>query len=235
MWSRKPVRNNFMTDNRDARMVADVPRGVMMKKFLLTLCLMFSVLPALAADALKGPDALVREVSDDVLTIVRKDKAIQSGDTRRVIDLVEEKVLPHFNFRRMTMLAVGKDWRQANPEQQGKLVEAFRTLLVRTYSNALTQYRDQTIGYKPAKFAEADTSVRVQTEVRQAGAQPINIDYTLEKTPEGWKVFDVVVAGVSLVTNYRGTFAQEIRAGGVDGLIRSLEQKNRDLAAPAHS
>ncbi|AKU10554.1 putative toluene tolerance protein [Azoarcus sp. CIB] len=206
-----------------------------MNKFLLSLCLMFSVLPALAADAPKGPDALVREVSDDVLTIVRKDKAIQSGDTRRVIDLVEEKVLPHFNFRRMTMLAVGKDWRQANPEQQGKLVEAFRVLLVRTYSNALTQYRDQTIGYKPAKFGEADTSVRVQTEVRQAGAQPINIDYTLEKTPEGWKVFDVVVAGVSLVTNYRGTFAQEIRAGGVDGLIRSLEQKNRDLTAPAHS
>jgi len=206
-----------------------------MKKFLLSLCLMFAVLPALAADAPMGPDALVREVSDDVLTIVRKDKAIQSGDTRRVIDLVEEKVLPHFNFRRMTMLAVGKDWRQASPEQQGKLVEAFRTLLVRTYSNALTQYRDQTIGYKPAKFGEADTSVRVQTEVRQAGAQPINIDYTLEKTAEGWKVFDVVVAGVSLVTNYRGTFAQEIRAGGVDGLIRSLEQKNRDLVAPAHS
>lgn len=206
-----------------------------MKKFLLSLCLIFAALPAFAADTFKGPDALVREVSDDVLTIVRKDKAIQSGDTRRVIDLVEEKVLPHFNFRRMTMLAVGKDWRQASPEQQGKLVEAFRTLLVRTYSNALTQYRDQTIGYKPAKFAEADTSVRVQTEVRQAGAQPINIDYTLEKTPEGWKVFDVVVAGVSLVTNYRGTFAQEIRAGGVDGLIRSLEQKNRDLAAPAHS
>lgn len=206
-----------------------------MKKFLLSLCLMFSLLPAFAADSFKAPDALVREVSDDVLTIVRQDKAIQSGDTRRVIDLVEEKVLPHFDFRRMTMLAVGKDWRQANPEQQGKLVEAFRTLLVRTYSNALTQYRDQTIGYKPAKFAEADTSVRVQTEVRQAGAQAINIDYTLEKTAEGWKVFDVVVAGVSLVTNYRGTFAQEIRAGGVDGLIKSLEQKNRDLAAPART
>ncbi|WP_407279730.1 ABC transporter substrate-binding protein [Aromatoleum evansii] len=206
-----------------------------MKKFLLSLCLMFAVLPVFAGDAPKAPDALVREVSDDVLTIVRQDKAIQSGDTRRVIDLVEEKVLPHFNFRRMTMLAVGKDWRQASPEQQGKLVEAFRTLLVRTYSNALTQYRDQTIGYKPAKFGEADTSVRVQTEVRQAGAQPINIDYTLEKTAEGWKVFDVVVAGVSLVTNYRGTFAQEIRSGGVDGLIKSLEQKNRDLAAPART
>ncbi|NMG43542.1 hypothetical protein GPA22_07325 [Aromatoleum toluvorans] len=206
-----------------------------MKKFLLSLCLMFSVLPALAAETAKAPDALVREVSDDVLAIVRQDKAIQSGDTRRVITLVEEKVLPHFNFRRMTMLAVGKDWRQASPEQQGKLVDAFRTLLVRTYSNALTQYRDQSIGYKPAKFGDADASVRVQTEVRQAGAQPINIDYALEKTTDGWKVYDVVVAGVSLVTNYRGTFAQEIRTGGVDGLIKSLEQKNRDLAAPAHS
>lgn len=204
-----------------------------MKKFLLSLFLLFSVLPAVAAE--KAPDALVREVSDDVLGIVRQDKAIQSGDTRRVIDLVEEKVLPHFNFRRMTILAVGKDWRQATPEQQARLVDAFRTLLVRTYSNALTQYRDQTIGYKPLKFAEADTTVRVQTEVRQAGAQPINIDYTLEKTPEGWKVFDVVVAGVSLVTNYRGTFAQEIRASGVDGLIKSLEQKNRDLSTPARS
>ncbi|AYH42601.1 ABC transporter substrate-binding protein [Azoarcus sp. DN11] len=206
-----------------------------MKKFLLSLCLMFSVLPAFAADAIKAPDVLVREVSDDVLAIVRQDKAIQSGDTRRVIDLVEEKVLPHFNFRRMTMLAVGKDWREANPEQQGKLVQAFRTLLVRTYSNALTQYRDQSISYKPAKVGESETSVRVQTEIRQAGAQPINIDYSLEKTPEGWKVFDVVVAGVSLVTNYRGTFAQEIRTGGVDGLIKSLEQKNRNLAASAHS
>lgn len=207
-----------------------------MKKFFLSLCLLFSLAPALAADAGMGPDALVRGVSDDVLSIVRHDKAIQAGDTRRVVDLVEEKVLPHFNFRRMTMLAVGKDWRQASPEQQNKLVDAFRTLLVRTYSNALTQYRDQTIGYKPLKVGDADTSVRVQTEVRQAGAQPINIDYSLEKTGDGWKVFDVVVAGVSLVTNYRGTFAQEIRVGGVDGLIRSLEEKNRNLAAaPAHS
>lgn len=206
-----------------------------MKNFLISLCLLFSIAPAVAVDVTKTPDALVREVSDDVLGIVRQDKAIQSGDTRRVIDLVEEKVLPHFNFRRMTVLAVGKDWKQASPEQQTKLVEAFRTLLVRTYSNALTQYRDQTIGYKPLKLAEGDTSVRVQTEVRQAGAQPINIDYSLEKTPEGWKVYDVVVAGVSLVTNYRGTFAQEIRTGGVDGLIRSLEQKNRDLSTHARS
>jgi phospholipid transport system substrate-binding protein len=201
-----------------------------MKRFFLLLSTLFFLAPAVyAADAAKAPDALVREVSDDVLTIVRKDRSIQSGDTRKVINLVEDKVLPHFNFRRITMLAVGKDWRAATPEQQDKLVDAFRTLLVRTYSNALTQYRDQTIQYKPAKFADTDTSVRVQTEVRQAGAQPIGIDYSLEKTAEGWKVFDVVVAGVSLVTNYRGSFAREIQTGGVDGLIRSLEQKNHEV------
>jgi phospholipid transport system substrate-binding protein len=200
-----------------------------MKKLLLSLCLFFSLGSAAAADA-GAPDALVREVSNDVLTIVRQDQAIQAGDTRRVVDLVEAKVLPHFNFRRMTMLAVGKDWRQATPEQQAKLVEVFRTLLVRTYSNALTQYRDQTIEYKPLRMSGPDTTVRVQTEVRQAGAQPISIDYALEKAEDGWKVFDVIVAGVSLVTNYRGTFAQEVRAGGIDGLIRSLQTKTRELA-----
>jgi len=200
----------------------------MMKKLLLSLCLVLSIGAALAADG-GAPDALVREVSDDVLTIVRKDQAIQAGDARRVVDLVEEKVLPHFNFRRMTMLAVGKDWRLATPEQQAKLIDAFRTLLVRTYSNALTQYRDQTIEYKPLRVSPSDTTVRVQTEIRQAGAQPIQIDYALEKTEHGWKVFDVVVAGVSLVTNYRGTFAQEVRTGGIDGLIRSLQAKTQQL------
>lgn len=204
-----------------------------MKKIILSFLAMFFA--ASAAFAQTAPDALVRSVSDDVLTIVRNDKDIQGGDTKRVIGLVEQKVLPHFNFRRMTMLAVGRDWREATPAQQDKLVEAFRTLLVRTYSNALTQYRDQVVHYKPMKAGDADTSVRVQTEVRQAGAQPVAIDYALEKTADGWKVYDVVVAGVSLVTNYRGSFAQEIRAGGVDGLIRSLEQKNRETAASARS
>lgn len=218
-----------------------------MKKLFLSLCLLLSIGASAAAEpaaapaagamaALMAPDVLVRDVSSDVLAIVRDDHAIRAGDTGRVVDLVEEKVLPHFNFRRMTMLAVGKDWRQATPEQQNELVNAFRTLLVRTYSNALTQYRNQVIEYKPARFGAADTTVRVQTEVRQAGAQPINIDYVLEKTDRGWKVFDVVVAGVSLVTNYRGTFAQEIRAGGIDGLIRSLHAKTQDLSgSPARS
>lgn len=206
----------------------------MMRKLLASLCLVLSVGAALAA-GLPPPDALVRDVSDDVLTIVRQDRAIQAGDTRRVVDLVEAKVLPHFNFRRMTMLAVGKDWRQASPEQQEKLVDAFSTLLVRTYSNALTQYRDQTIEYKPLRAGADDKTVRVQTEVRQAGAQPIQIDYVLERTDAGWKVFDVIVAGVSLVTNYRGSFGQEIRAGGIDGLIRSLQAKNQQLDAAPES
>lgn len=192
-----------------------------------------SFAPVAAAADVQMPDVLVRNVTNEVLAIVRADRAIQAGDTARVLALVDEKVLPHFNFRRMTMLAVGRDWREASSEQQSQLTEAFRTLLVRTYSNALTQYRDQTIDFKPVRMSDADTTVQVRTEVRQAGAQPIGIDYTLEKTAQGWKVFDVVVAGVSLVTNYRGSFGDEIRKGGIDGLIRSLQEKNRSLESAA--
>ncbi|MBL8445925.1 MAG: ABC transporter substrate-binding protein [Zoogloeaceae bacterium] len=184
-----------------------------------------------AADA--APDALVREVTNDVLAIVRQDKAIQSGDTRKAIDLVEAKVLPHFDFKRMTALAVGRDWRQASPAQQDQLVDAFKTLLVRTYSNALTQYRDQAIDFKPLRAQPDDTDVVVRTEVKQSGARPVQIDYSLEKSAAGWKVYDVIVGGVSLVTNYRGSFAQEIKASGIDGLIKSLQAKNKEVAAGA--
>ena len=195
--------------------------------------LFLGLVPLASADVeVKAPDVLVRDVTNEVLEIVRKDRAIQAGDTQRVFGLVQDKVLPHFNFRRMTMLAVGRDWRNATPEQQGRLVDAFQTLLVRTYSNALTQYRDQVIEFRPVRQAAADTTVQVRTEVRQSGAQPIGIDYTLEKTEKGWKVFEVVVAGGSLVTHYRGSFGDEIRAGGIDGLIRSLEEKNRSLETP---
>ncbi len=205
----------------------------MMKRFLCCFLLMFaSAAPAaFAVDEQTPPDVLVRSVTNDVLTIVRQDKAIQSGDTARVLGLVEERVLPHFNFRRMTMLAVGRDWRSATPVQQDRLTEAFKTLLVRTYSNALTQYREQIIDFKPVRMSAADTTVQVRTEVRQPGAQAIGIDYMLEKTPAGWKVFDVVVAGVSLVTNYRGSFGSEVRNNGIDGLIRSLEAKNSSLVS----
>lgn len=174
-----------------------------------------------------APDALIKNVSTEVLTIVRQDKDIQSGNTKKTMDLVETKVLPHFNFNRMTALAVGRDWRTASPEQQKVLVNEFRTLLVRTYSNALTAYRDQTLDVKPLRMGANDTDVVVRSEVRQPGAKPVSIDYSLEKGPNGWKVYDVVVAGVSLVTTYRETFAAEVRTSGIDGLIKTLQAKNQ--------
>jgi phospholipid transport system substrate-binding protein len=177
------------------------------------------------------PDALIKKVTDDVLTIVRQDKDIQNGNTKKAIELVEVKVLPHFNFQRMTALAMGRDWSKATPEQKKHLSDEFRTLLVRTYSNALTGYKDQTIRYKPTKMQGGDTEVMVRTEVLQPGGKPIQLDYSLEKQSEGWKVYDVVVAGVSLVTNYRDTFNQEVRANGVDGLIQMLSTKNKQLEA----
>lgn len=199
-----------------------------MKRIIATLSLLLASFLVLASDL--PPDVLVKDVTNDVLAIVRQDKGIQSGDTRKAIDLVEAKVLPHFDFKHMTALAVGRDWRTASPAQQDQLTDAFRTLLVRTYSNALTQYRDQVIDFKPLRAQPEDTDVQVRTEVKQAGAKPVQIDYSLEKTANGWKVYDVIVAGVSLVTNYRSSFSQEIRNGGVDGLIKSLQNKNRELA-----
>ncbi|MBK6654669.1 phospholipid-binding protein MlaC [Zoogloea sp.] len=185
---------------------------------------------ALAVDA-TAPDALVKSVTDDVITIVRQDKAIQSGDTRKAVELVETRVLPYFDFAHMTRLAVGKDWKQASAEQKTVLTQEFKTLLVRTYSNALTQYRNQQIDFKPLKAKPEDTDVVVRTEVRQPGAKPVQIDYNLEKLADGWKVYDVLVAGVSLVTNYRDSFGQEVRTGGIDGLIKSLKDKNKQLDA----
>ena len=198
---------------------------------LITLCcvLVAALLPLAQASAQQAPDVLVREVTNEVLEIVRADEALRAGEKHRVMELVDAKVLPHFDFRRMTMLAVGRDWRDASAEQQARLTEAFRTLLVRTYSNALTQYRDQTVAFRPAHFAATDKRVQVRTEVHQSGAQPIGIDYMLEKSEAGWKVFDVIVAGVSLVTTYRSSFADEVRSGGVEGLLKSLEAKNRSL------
>jgi len=176
----------------------------------------------------QAPEVLIKNVTNEVLEIVRKDKEIQSGSTRKAIDLVEAKVLPHFNFTRMTQLAVARDWRQASPEQQKTLTAEFRTLLVRTYSKALTEYKNQTIDFRPFKMQPAETDVKVRTLINQPGAtKAIDLDYYLEKQPNGWKVYDIEVGGVSLVTNYRSEFTAEVRKGGIDGLIATLQKKNK--------
>lgn len=182
------------------------------------------------------PDALVKANASEVLAIIQKDKDIQAGNKEKIRELVEAKVLPHFDFTRMTRLAVGRFWRQATPAQQQELVNEFRSLLVRTYSASLTSYKDQKIEYKPLKMAPGATEVVVKTVVLQPGGQPIPIDYGMEKTPEGWKVYDITVDGVSLVVNYRSSFAQEIQQGGIEQLIRTLHQKNNSggLQAKKH-
>jgi phospholipid transport system substrate-binding protein len=175
-----------------------------------------------------APDVLVRTITDEVVTVLKQDKDIQAGDTKKVVNLIETKVLPHFNFTRMTRLAMARNWRLASPEQQAELTNEFKTLLVRTYSTAISSYREQKIDYKPLRAKPEDTEVTVKAEVRQPGAtQPVSIDYEMEKTSNGWKVYDVKVGGVSLVTTYRETFAAEVKDRGVDGLIKSLAEKNR--------
>ena len=175
-----------------------------------------------------APDVLVKTVTNDVLDIVRKDKDIQSGNTKKAIELVETKVLPHFNFTRMTQLAMARDWRQATPAQQKTLTDEFHTLLVRTYAKALTEYKNQTDAYKPFSLKAGETDVRVRTEIRQSGAgKNIEMDYWLEKSATGWKVYDIEVGGISIVTNYRESFASEVRNNGIDGLIKSLQAKNK--------
>jgi len=178
------------------------------------------------AFAQQAPDQLVKQVSSEVLDAAKADKSIQAGDVKQVSALVEAKVMPHVNFQRMTASAVGRYWRQATPEQQKKLQDEFKILLVRTYSGALAQVRDQTVQLKPMRSSPEDTEVIVRTEIRGKG-DPIQLDYRLEKAAEGWKIYDVNVLGVWLVENYRNSFAQEIGAGGIDGLIAKLVERNK--------
>lgn len=178
----------------------------------------------------QAPDALVKQVSIDVIDSVKADKAIQGGDLKKIMVLVDAKVLPHVNFQRMTASAVGRYWRQASPEQQQKLQAEFKTLLVRTYSGALTQVRDQNVELKPLRSKPDDAEVIVRTEVKGRG-DAIQLDYRLEKTADGWKIYDVNVLGVWLVENYRNSFAQEISANGIDGLIAKLAERNKAAAA----
>ncbi len=183
---------------------------------------------ALAAEV--PPDVLARTTTDEVLAILRADTDIQTGNTRKVYELVEAKVLPHFNFVHMTRLAVGQPWRQASAAQQEALTNQFRMLLVYTYANSLISYRNQTVNYKPLKLVPGGTEVEVRSSVKQpTGGDPIDVNYSMEKTDKGWKVYDVKIAGVSIVQNYRSNFAAEVQKGGVDGLIATLTAKNKTL------
>jgi phospholipid transport system substrate-binding protein len=200
----------------------------MLRDFLLPV-LAALALAAPVARAQEAPDALVKRVAEDTLATIRADKELQAGNPAKVKQMIEVKLVPYFDTTRMTALAMGRNWRAATPEQQKELAEQFKTLLIRTYSNALTNYRDNTMTYRPLRMNPSDAEVVVRTDVTRAGQAPIPIDYSMEKTPEGWKAYDVVVAGVSLVTNYRDEFNDIVKSSGVDGLIKTLVDKNKGV------
>ena len=180
-----------------------------------------------------APDVLVKNVTTEVVELITKDKEIRSGNRSKLIQVIEGKVLPHFNFSSMTALAMGQNWNKATPEQKKRLVEEFKTLLVRTYASALAAYSEQRFDFRPLRARPTDTDVIVNVRVIQPGTQPVPIDYSMEKTAAGWKVYDVMVGGVSLVANYRTEFNATVREVGIEGLIRNLQAKNGSLdAAP---
>src|SRR4029453_13950805 len=189
------------------------------------LCLAF-LAPALGQEA---PDVLVKNVTQEVVGLIAKDKEIKSGNRAKLIEVIEAKVLPHFNFTAMTALAMGQNWAKATPEQKKQLTEQFKTLLVRTYASALAAYSEQKFDFRPLRAKPNDTDVTVNVRVIQPGAQPVTIDYSMEKTANGWRVYDVMVGGVSLVANYRTEFANAVRTAGIDGLIKDLQTKNKSL------
>ncbi|MFZ1851986.1 MAG: ABC transporter substrate-binding protein [Nitrosomonas sp.] len=187
-------------------------------------------LPAWSNNPTLAPDKLVENTVHEVITIIQKDEDLRNGNKEKLLDLIETKILPHFNFNRMTQLAMGQHWSSATTQQQTKLVDEFRTLLVRTYYNALNTYYNETIKVNPLPALGDKNETVVRSSVIQGnGKQPVPIDYSMEKNPNGWKVYDVTVAGVSLVTNYRGSFNSQVRKNGVDGLIKTLSDKNKSL------
>jgi phospholipid transport system substrate-binding protein len=201
--------------------------GIVMNK-MVALCFGASLLVvALGARAeMTEPDVLIKTTAQEVLTIVKQDKDIRAGNQKKILALVDAKVLPNFDFERMTRLAVGKGWRTATPEQKKTLVTEFRNLLVRTYTNAFMTYKDQTIEVKPIKMPAGADEVTIKTLIVKPGAQPIAVDYEMEKTADGWKAFDLSVEGASLVTTYRSTFSDQVQQSGIDGLIKMLTDKN---------
>ena len=179
---------------------------------------------AFAADL--PPDELVRKTVDEVLAVIKADKNLQAGNQKKLLELVDAKVLPNFDFTRMTQLAMGRSWRDASDAQKEALTREFRTLLVRTYSSSLSQYRNQTIEVKPSRVAPSDVETTVKTVILQPGGPGVPIDYSMAKGAAGWKVYDVVIDGVSLVTTYRGSFSDQIRQAGIDGLVKTLTDRN---------
>jgi len=197
-----------------------------------------SVLSLVAVPAVRaadeGPDEMIRRLSTDVLSNIKADKDVQKGDVSKITSFVDSKVMPNVNFVRMTASAVGRNWRQATPDQQKRLQEEFKSMLVRTYSGALSQVKDQTVSVKPLRAGAADTEVIVRTEVIGRG-DPVQLDYRMEKTASGWKIYDFNVLGVWMVETYRTQFAQEISARGIDGLIAALAQRNKSGSAEKKS
>jgi phospholipid transport system substrate-binding protein len=187
---------------------------------------------SLHAQSGEGPDQLIKRLSTEVLDTIKTDKDVQSGDVRKIVNFVDTKVMPHVNFTRMTASAVGRNWRQATPEQQKRLQDEFKTMLVRTYSGALSQVKDQTVSVKPLRAAATDTEVIVRSEVVGRG-EPIQLDYRMEKGQAGWRIYDLNVLGFWLVETYRAQFAPEITANGIDGLISALAERNKAGSAPA--
>jgi len=196
------------------------------RSVLASLCAAAALLLPGALLAQEAPEAMIQRISDEVLDAVKADKTLQAGDVQKMVVLVDAKLLPNVNFQRMTASAVGRYWRQATPEQQKRLQDEFKLLLIRTYSGALAQAKDSTVQLKPMRAKPADDEVVVRTEVRGKG-DPVQLDYRLEKTTGSWKIYDVNVLGVWLVENYRNSFAQEIGASGIDGLIAKLAEKNK--------
>lgn len=196
-----------------------------MKRIIAAVLLLLAAAPI--AFAQQAPDALMRALSDEVTASIRQDNDIQAGDPRKIAALVEAKILPHFDFRRATQIALGANWRRASAEQQERLTREFRTLLVRTYSGALASYRGQAIEFRPVRARAEDAEVTVRSQVKQPGAEPIAIDYDMHRSGTAWKVFDVRISGISLVATYRSAFNEEVRNRGIDGLITTLAAKNR--------
>lgn len=202
----------------------------MIRRLLMTcLCLPMWLLPLASLAQDTEPEAMVRTVTDDVLSVLRQDKELQAGNRQHAMNLIETKIAPHFDFQRMTALVVGKGWKEADEAQQQALAKEFRSLLLRTYANALTAYRDQTVSFKPGTGGGDEASVRSQ--INKAGGKPIQLDYQLAREGSEWKVYDIVIDNVSLVTNYRGSFQAEISKGGIAGLTKALQERNRRGAA----